>query len=29
LLSGVIGYPALAGGPAGALVLWLGRRRAG
>jgi hypothetical protein len=29
LLSGVVGYPALAGGPAGALVLWLGRRRAG
>ena len=29
LLSGVIGYPALAGGPAGAFVLGLGRRRAG
>ncbi|HXA97221.1 MAG TPA: hypothetical protein VN323_16785 [Candidatus Dormibacteraeota bacterium] len=26
LLGAVIGYPALAGAPAGALVLWLGRR---
>lgn len=29
LLSGLVAYPALVGGPAGAVVLWLGRRRAG
>ncbi|HEX6078777.1 MAG TPA: hypothetical protein VF197_04035 [Methylomirabilota bacterium] len=29
LLSGLVAYPALAGGPAGVLVLWLGRRRGG
>jgi hypothetical protein len=29
LLGPVVGYPALAGAPAGALVLWLGRGRAG
>ena len=29
LLGTAIGYPALVGAPAGALVLWLGRGRAG
>lgn len=27
VLGAAVGYPALAGGPAGAVVLWLGRRR--